>query len=62
MFPKLRQFLVARPNEAFWDVKCNRSDLLVPKEKPWMDYESLTYIQMRDFIMSQAYGDTSANP
>jgi len=53
---------VARPNEAFWDVRCDHSDLFVPKEKPRMDYESLTYIQMRDFIMSQAYGDTPANP
>ena len=55
-------FYVARPNGAFWDVKCDRSDLFVPKEKPRMDYESLTYVQMRDFIMSQAYGDTPVNP
>ena len=55
-------FYVARPNGAFWDVKCDRSDLFVAKEKPRMDYESLTYIQMRDFIMSQAYGDIPANP
>ena len=55
-------FYVARPNEAFWDVKCDRSDLFVAKEKPRMDYEPMTYIQMRDFIMSQAYGDTPANP
>ena len=34
----------------------------VPKEKPRMDYEPLTYVQMRDFIMSQAHGDTPANP
>ena len=53
---------MARPNEAFWDVKCARSDLFVPKEKPRMDYESLTYVQMRDFIMSQAYGDIPADP
>ena len=53
---------MAGPNEAFWDVKCDSSDLFVPKEKPRMDYESLTYVQMRDFIMSQAYGDTPANP
>ena len=56
------KFFVARPNGAFWDVKCDRSDLFVAKEKPRMDYESLTYVQMRDFIMSQAYGDTPVNP
>ena len=53
---------MARPNEDFWDVENARSDLFVPKEKPRMDYESLTYVQMRDFIMSQAYGDTPVNP
>ena len=62
MFPKSRQFLCARPYEAFWDVKCGHSDLFVPKEKPRMDYETLTYVQTRDLIMSQAYGDTPANP
>ena len=50
-------FYVAKPNGAFWDIKCERADLFVPKEKPRLDYESLTYIQMRDFIMSQAHGD-----
>ena len=53
---------MARTNEAFWDVKCDSSDLFVPKEKPRMDYESLTYIQMRDLVMSQAYGDAPPNP
>ena len=55
-------FYVARPNEDFWDVENARSDFFVPKEKPRMDYESLTYVQMRDFIMSQAYGDIPADP